>query len=81
MEGWDRTNTWGGGRRTVWGTIQNALELAQNRAGEATVTLNFQVLKIEEFTKTIESLVQAFIIWIKELTYVFSQLHFRVEHL
>ena len=38
----------GGGHMTFWGTIRNALELAQNRAGEATVTtLKTQVSKID----------------------------------
>ena len=39
----------------VWGAIRNAVELAQKRAGEATVTtLKTQVLKIDYFIKNIE---------------------------
>ena len=37
---------------TVWGAIQNAVELSQKRSEEATVTtLKIQVSKIELFTK------------------------------
>ena len=68
--------------RTVWGDIRKALELAQKREGEATVTtLKSQVSKIEYFAKKMEFEVWASISRIKELTYIFSQLRQQIKHL
>ena len=68
--------------RTVWGAIRNAVELAQKRAGESTVTtLETKILQIDSFTKTIESALRASIIQIKKLTYKFIQLRQWIEHL
>ena len=67
---------------TVWGAIRNAVELSHKRSGEATVTTpKTQVSKIDSFTKKMDSAVGAFISRIKYLTYIFIQLHQRVEHL
>ena len=58
------------------------MKLAQKRLKEATVTtLKIQVSKIDSFTKTMESEVQASISQIKELTYTFGQLRHQIEHL
>ena len=60
----------------------NAVELSQNRAGEATgATLKTQVSKIDSFTKTMESEVPASISRIKDMTYTFRQLPQWIEHL
>ena len=68
--------------RILWGDIWSAVELSQKRSGEATVTtLEMQVSKIDSFTKKMESVVRASISRIQDLTYTFSQLHQRIEHL
>ena len=67
---------------TVWVSIRNEVELAHKRACEATVTtLKNQVLKVDSFTKKIESAVWVSTRQIKELTYVFSQLRQKIERI
>ena len=57
----------------VWVVIRNTVELVQKRSGEATVTtLKTQVLKIDSFTKKMESALRVYISPIKELAYTFS---------
>ena len=58
------------------------MEISHKRSGEATVTtLKTQVLKIDSFTRKMESAVRASISWIKDLAYAFSQLRHRIEHI
>ena len=66
---------------TVWVSLHNSVELSQKRSEEATVaTLKTQFLKIDSFSKKMESKVWAYIIQINELTYAFNQLRQRFEH-